>query len=38
LTRLPEEEIQKGYPWWKRISLWFTLVILIFFIIYAIFW
>jgi SSS family solute:Na+ symporter len=38
LTRLPEEEINKGYPWWKRISFWFTLVVIIFVIIYAVFW
>jgi SSS family solute:Na+ symporter len=38
LTRLPEEEVRKGYPWWKRISFWFGLVIIIFVIIYSVFW
>ncbi len=38
LIRLPEEEITAGYPWWKRISFWFVLVVIIFIIIYAVFW
>jgi SSS family solute:Na+ symporter len=38
IVRLPEEEVKKGYPWWKRISFWFTVVVISFIIIYAVFW
>jgi SSS family solute:Na+ symporter len=38
LTVLPTEETAGGYPWWKRVSFWFGLVVLAFVIIYAIFW
>ncbi len=38
LVRLPEEETRGGYPWWKRISLWFMIVVAAFVAIYAILW
>jgi solute:Na+ symporter, SSS family len=38
IVHLPEEEVKEGYPWWKRISFWFGVVVIIFVIIYAIFW
>ena len=38
IVHLPEEEVREGYPWWKRISFWFGLVVIIFIIIYAVFW
>jgi SSS family solute:Na+ symporter len=38
LVRLPEEETRRGYPWWRRISFWFAIVVIIFVTLYAIFW
>ncbi len=38
MVPIPEDELKKGYPWWKRISFWFALVVIIFIIIYGIFW
>ncbi len=38
MVRLPEEETRHGYPWWKRVSLWFAAVVAIFIVIYAILW
>ncbi len=38
LVRLPEEETSRGYPWRKRVSVWFAIVVIIFIIIYALFW
>jgi SSS family solute:Na+ symporter len=33
-----KEEKEHGYPLWKRIGFWFTLVVLCFTVIYSIFW
>jgi len=38
MLKLPEEETKHGYPWWKRIGLWWTIVVAIFVIIYIKFW
>jgi hypothetical protein len=38
MLRPTKEELALGYPLWKRIGFWFTLVVLCFMIIYAIFW
>ncbi len=38
MVRLPEAELEKGYPWWRRISLWFGLVVAVFVVIYIILW
>jgi SSS family solute:Na+ symporter len=38
LLRPTEEELKLGYPLWKRIGFWFTIVVLCFTIIYAVFW
>lgn len=38
MLRPTKEEVKLGYPWWKRIGLWFSLVVLCFTIIYAVFW
>jgi SSS family solute:Na+ symporter len=38
MVRLPAEEVAGGYPWWKRISFWFTLVAAVFIAIYIVFW
>ena len=38
LVRLPEEETRHGYPWRRRVSVWFAIVVIIFIVIYAIFW
>ncbi|NQT27520.1 sodium/solute symporter [candidate division KSB1 bacterium] len=38
LLKPTEEELAMGYPWWKRIGFWFTVLVLCFTIIYAIFW
>ena len=38
MLKLPEEELKRGYPWWKSIGLWFALVVLCFVIIYIKFW
>ena len=38
LVALPEAEVKNGYPWWRRISLWFGVVVAVFIIIYIIFW
>jgi SSS family solute:Na+ symporter len=38
LVPLPQEEVSGGYPWWKRISFWFAVVVICFIIIYAVFW
>jgi SSS family solute:Na+ symporter len=38
MVRLPEEETRGGYPWWKRVSVWFVVVVVIFIVIYAILW
>jgi SSS family solute:Na+ symporter len=37
-VRLPEEEVREGYPWRKRVSLWFAAVVLCFIVIYVVFW
>jgi len=34
----PEEEKRRGYPWWKRVSVWFAAVVAFFIVIYAVFW
>jgi SSS family solute:Na+ symporter len=38
MLRPTAEERTQQYPWWKRIGFWFTLVVLCFTIIYAIYW
>ena len=38
MLRLPEEEMKGGYPLWKRIGFWFTIVVICFTVIYAVFW
>jgi SSS family solute:Na+ symporter len=38
LVRLPEEETRGGYPWWKKVSFWFLIVVAVFVVIYALFW
>ncbi|MBN1465434.1 sodium/solute symporter, partial [candidate division KSB1 bacterium] len=38
MLRPSEEELKTGYPWWKKIGLWFSVVVLCFTIIYAVFW
>lgn len=38
LVRLPEAETRDGYPWWKRVSVWFALVVAVFVAIYAVLW
>ena len=38
MLRPSPEELAQGYPWWKRIGLWFTLVVICFTIIYTVFW
>ncbi len=36
MLRLPENEKKKGYPWWQWIGFWFTIVGVLFLIIYII--
>jgi SSS family solute:Na+ symporter len=38
LVELPAEERADGYPWWKRVSVWFALIVASFILIYALFW
>jgi solute:Na+ symporter, SSS family len=38
LLKPTEEELALGYPWWKRVGFWFSLVVLCFTVIYAVFW
>jgi hypothetical protein len=38
VIRLPAEEVRDGYPWWRRVSLWFAFVVIIFIVIYTVFW
>jgi SSS family solute:Na+ symporter len=38
VSSLPDEEVKDGYPWWKRVSLWFVAVVALFIVIYAVFW
>ncbi len=38
MLKLPVEETMYGYPWWKRIGFWWTIVIAAFVIIYIKFW
>ncbi len=38
MVRLPEEETRGGYPWRKRVSFWFMIVVAAFVAIYAILW
>ena len=38
MLKLPEEELKRGYPFWKWIGLWFAAVVAIFVVIYAKFW
>lgn len=38
MVRLPDAETEKGYPWWRRIGLWFGLVVAVFVVIYIILW
>ena len=33
LVYFPKEEVKKGYPWWKRISFWFAIIVISFIII-----
>jgi len=38
MLKLPEEETKYGYPWWKRIGLWWAVLVAIFVIIYIKYW
>lgn len=38
LLKPTQEEQALGYPWWKRIGLWFSVVVLCFSIIYVVYW
>ncbi len=38
MLNLPKHEIESGYLWWKRVELWFALVVVIFIMIYIKFW
>ncbi len=38
MMKLPESEIKDGYPWWKWIGFWFTILSLCFISIYIVFW
>ena len=38
MLRLSEEETKYGYPWWKRIGLWWAVLVAIFVIIYIKYW
>ena len=38
MMKLPELEIKDGYPWWKWIGFWFTILSLCFISIYIVFW
>lgn len=38
MVRLPEEETRGGYPWWKKVSFWFMVVVVVFVAIYIILW
>ena len=38
MLRPTEEELKRGYPWWKRVGFWFMIVVFCFTIIYAVFW
>lgn len=38
MMKLPEEETKDGYPWWKWIGFWFTVLTICFVIIYVVFW
>jgi len=38
IVRLPDEEVKNGYPWWRRVSVWFAAVVVLFIVIYAVFW
>ena len=38
LLRPTEDEIALGYPLWKRIGFWFTILVICFTVIYAVFW
>jgi hypothetical protein len=38
MLALPPEETQGGYPWWQRIGFWFSVLTLVFTLIYIYFW
>ncbi len=38
MLRLPKEELKAGYPWYKRVGFWFSVVVICFVIIYIRFW
>ena len=38
MLRLPEAETKRGYPWWKRVGLWWIIMVACFVIIYIRFW
>ncbi|MFC1574060.1 SLC5 family protein [Candidatus Latescibacterota bacterium] len=38
MLRLPENEMKHGYPWWKRIGFWFSVLVICFVVIYIKFW
>jgi SSS family solute:Na+ symporter len=38
MLKLPEDQIESKYPWWKTIELWWGIVVLIFIVIYIRFW
>jgi SSS family solute:Na+ symporter len=38
MVHLPEEETRGGYPWRKRVSFWFLVVVVLFVAIYIVLW
>ncbi len=38
MLKLPEAELKRRYPWWKRIGFWFAVVVGCFVVIYIKFW
>jgi SSS family solute:Na+ symporter len=38
MSRLQAGQTEQGHPWWKRVELWFALIVVCFIIIYAVFW
>lgn len=38
MVHLPEEETRGGYPWRKRVSFWFLVVVVLFVAIYVVLW
>jgi SSS family solute:Na+ symporter len=38
MLKVPEYELNKGYPRWKHVGLWFTVLVICFTLIYTLFW